>query len=343
MGTTSTVTHSLVFSSNMTRSTDRQPRPPYDPAIDQVLVALGHGPDRYEVERVRKVSACRTRPLTEALLADKSVRVETLTIPGPRGNLTVSIVRPMVESNVKRLRPGIFYIHGGALISCNRFAGLDTSAVWAREIDAITISVEYGLAPENTGEQLADDCYAGLLWAEQHLTQLGIDPGRLILYGTSAGGCLAAATALMARDKGGPKLSGLFLECPMLDDRNDTISAQQYTSGPFYNSTMNRFAWRCLLGDRIGTDDVSEYEAPARAADLGGLPPTFIDCASAEPFRDEIVMFASRLWQAGVCAELHVWPGGPHGYDRIAPDAPMSKQARETRLSWLRRVFTRGI
>ncbi|KAI0204801.1 alpha/beta hydrolase fold-3 domain-containing protein [Astrocystis sublimbata] len=305
----------------MARSTDRQPRPPYDPAITQVLVALGHGPDRYEVDRVRKVSACRTKPLTEALLADKSVRVETLTIPGPKDDLTVSIVRPMTESNPKRLRPGIFYIHGGALVSCNRFAGLDTSAVWAREIDAITISVEYGLAPENTG----------------------IDPGRLILYGTSAGGCLAAATALMARDKGGPKLSGLFLECPMLDDRNDTISAQQFTNGPFYNSTMNRFAWRCLLGDRVGTNDVSEYEAPARAANLGGLPPTFIDCASAEPFRDEIVMFASRLWQAGVCAELHVWPGGPHGYDRIAPDAPMSKQAREARIAWLRRVFTRGI
>ncbi|KAI1300565.1 alpha/beta hydrolase fold-3 domain-containing protein [Xylaria venustula] len=328
----------------MARSSDRQPRPPYDPAIDSVLVALGHGPDRYEVERVRKVSACRTKPLTAALMADKTVRVEDETIPGPGGkDMTVSIVRPRMESNVKRLRPGIFYIHGGALISCNRFAGLDTSAVWARDFDAITISVEYGLAPESSGEQLAFDCYTAILWAEKNLVRLGIDPCRFILYGTSAGGGLAAATALMVRDKGGPKLSGLFLECPMLDDRNDTISAQQYTNGPFYNSTMNRFAWSCLLGDRVGTNAVSEYEAPARASDLRGLPPTFIDCASAEPFRDEIVMFASRLWAAGVCAELHIWPGGPHGYDRIAPDAPMSKQARETRLCWLRRVFTRGI
>ncbi|GAP82717.2 putative esterase [Rosellinia necatrix] len=320
-------------------------RPPYDPAIDSVLVALGHGPDRYEVDRVRNISECRTKPLKGALLADKSVRVENREIPSPRGcQMKVSIVRPAAESKSERQRPGIFYIHGGALISCDRFAGLDTSVVWARDFDAITISVEYGLAPESTGEQLANDCYAGLLWAEEHLGELGIDPGRLVLYGTSAGGGLAAATALMVRDKGGPKLSGLFLECPMLDDRNETISAQQYTNGPFYNSTMNRFAWRCLLGDRVGTSDVSEYEAPARAVDLEGLPPTFIDCASAEPFRDEIVIFATRLWQAGVCAELHVWPGGPHGYDRIAPEAPMSKQAREARLSWLRRVFTtRGI
>jgi acetyl esterase/lipase len=309
-----------------------------------VLEALGPGPERYEVERVRKISACRTKPLTDALLANKNVRIEDLIIPGPRGNLTVSVVRPATESHPARPRPGIFYIHGGALISCNRFAGLDTSAVWARDLDAITISVEYGLAPENTGEQPAQDCYAALLWAEEHLDQLGIDPGRLVLYGTSAGGGLAAATALMARDKGGPKLCGLFLECPMLDDRNETISAQQYTNGPFYNSTMNRFAWSCMLGtDRIGTSAVSEYEAPARATDLSGLPPTFVDCASTEPFRDEIVTFASRLWASGVAAELHVWPGGPHGYDRIAPDAPMAKQAREARLAWLRRAFTVGV
>ncbi|KAI0098323.1 alpha/beta hydrolase fold-3 domain-containing protein [Nemania sp. FL0031] len=324
----------------MARSADLRPRPPYNPAIQSVLEALDHDPNRYEVNKVRKVSACRTRPLEDALLADKSVRVEQVSIPGPRGTLTASIVRPTADSTVKRPRPCIFYIHGGALISCNRFAGLDTSAVWARDFDAITISVDYGLAPEHTGEQLVEDCYAGLLWTEQCLDQLDIDPSRLILYGTSAGGGLAAATALMARDRGGPKLAGLFLECPMLDDRSETVSARQYVSGPFYNSTMNRFAWSCLLGERVGTHDVSQYEAPARAADLEGLPPTFIDCASAEPFRDEIVIFASRLWAAGVCAELHVWPGGPHGYDRIAPDAPMSKQAREARLAWLRRVFT---
>ncbi|KAI0398460.1 alpha/beta hydrolase fold-3 domain-containing protein [Xylariaceae sp. FL0594] len=335
----------------ITHMNDRLPRPPYDPAIEAALVGLGHGPDRYEVEKVRKVSACRTRPLTDALLADKSVSIEDIVIPGPSGSLTVSVVRPMTEAPAKRLRPCIFYIHGGALISCNRFAGLDTSAVWARDLGAITVSVEYGLAPESTGEKPARDCYAALLWTKANLDRLGVDPDRLVLYGTSAGGGLAAATALLDRDnenKGtgagvGPRLCGLFLECPMLDDRNKTVSAQQYTSGPFYNSTMNRFAWRCLLGDRAGTDNVSQYEVPARAADLSGLPPTFIDCASAEPFRDDIVDFASRLWAAGVAAELHVWPGGPHGYDRIVPDAPMSKQAREARLAWLRKAFTTGV
>ncbi|KAH9908467.1 lipase [Xylariomycetidae sp. FL2044] len=340
---------------DMAGPTDRLPRPPYDPEIELIRKAIGHNtPERYELEKIRKERTLWIQPLTEALLADKTVQVEDVTIPGPRGSLVVSVVRPVGSGSggggngsgggTTRTggQPGIFYLHGGALVAANRFAGLDTSVVWAHEFDAITVSVEYGRAPENTGSQPAEDCYAALLWLGDHLAELGIDPDRLIIYGTSAGGGLAAATALMARDKGGPRLCGLFLECPMLDDRNAVVSSQQFATGPFFNSTLNRFAWRCLLGERAGGSDVSAYEAPARALDLAGLPPTFLDCATAEPFRDEVVAFASHLWEAGVQAELHVWPGGPHGYDRIAPSAPFAVQARQARLSWLRRTFTRS-
>ncbi|KAI1660729.1 lipase [Daldinia decipiens] len=316
---------------------DRLPRPPYDAEIDAIVKALGGTPERYEVEKLRKDAAARTQPLTNALLTDESVQVDDITIPGPRRDLTVSVVRPAAAAGDQH--PCVFYIHGGALVAADRFAGLDTSVVWAREFNAIAISVEYGRAPENTGTQPAEDCYAALLWAGKHLSELGIDPGRLLLYGTSAGGGLAAATALMARDKGGPKLCGLVLECPMLDDRNEKVSSQQFSTGPFYNSTLNRFAWRCLLGERAGGSSVTEYEAPARGQDLSGLPPTYLDCASAEPFRDEIVAFASKLWEGGVQAELHVWPGGPHGYERIVPTAPFAVMARQTRLAWIRRAF----
>ncbi|KAI2607152.1 lipase [Hypoxylon fragiforme] len=319
---------------------DRLPRPPYDVEIDAILKALGGVSEQYEVERLRKDASTRTQPLTNALLADKTVRVEDISVPGPRQqNLTVSVVRPAATTTAGGNHPCIFYIHGGALVAADRFAGLDTSVVWAKEFNAISMSVEYGRAPEHTGTQPAEDCYAALLWAGKHLTELGIDPERLLLYGTSAGGGLAAATALMARDKGGPKLCGLVLECPMLDDRNEKVSSHQFSTGPFYNSTLNKFAWRCLLGERAGGNSVSEYEAPARARDLSKLPPTFLDCASAEPFRDEIVAFASKLWEGGVQAELHVWPGGPHGYDRIVPSAPFAILARQTRLAWIRRAF----
>ncbi|KAI2466324.1 lipase [Annulohypoxylon bovei var. microspora] len=316
---------------------DRLPRPPYDAEIDTIFKALGGMPERYEVEKLRKDASARTQPLTSSLLADKSIHVEDISIPGPRQDLTVSVVRPLAPASESR--PCIFYIHGGAMVAADRYAGLDTSVTWAREFGAITISVEYGRAPESTGTQPVEDCYAALLWSSKHLSELDIDPDRLLLYGTSAGGGLAAAAALMARDKGGPKLCGLVLECPMLDDRNEKVSSQQFSTGPFYNSTLNKFAWRCLLGERAGGNSVSEYEAPARAQDLSRLPPTFLDCASAEPFRDEIVAFASKLWEGGVQAELHVWPGGPHGYDRIIPTAPFAILARQTRLAWIRRAF----
>ncbi|KAI0011233.1 lipase [Xylariaceae sp. FL0662B] len=316
---------------------DRLPRPPYDLEVEPLVKALGGMPDRYEVEKLRNDALVRTQPFTDALLADKSVNIEDVSIPGPRRDLILSVVRPAQSKSAGH--PCIFYIHGGALVAADRFAGLDYSVVWARELNAITISVEYGRAPENSSTQPAEDCYAALQWAAQHLPELGADSERLLLYGTSAGGGLAAATALMARDKKGPALRGLLLECPMLDDRNDKISSQQFSTGPFYNSTLNRFAWRCLLGDRAGGNSVSAYEAPARAQDLSGLPPTFLDCASAEPFRDEIVAFATKLWESGIQAELHVWPGGPHGYDRLISTAPFAVLARQTRLAWLRRSF----
>ncbi|KAH7031660.1 Alpha/Beta hydrolase protein [Microdochium trichocladiopsis] len=276
---------------------------------------------------------------TDTLLVRNSpnIAVEDKVIPGPRGDLPITIIRPLTTQSSGR--PGILFIHGGAVIRCNRYSGLDSSIEWARQFDAITVSVEYGLAPENPGKGPVTDCFAALRWFAENAESLGVDPGRLMIYGISAGGGLAAATALMSRDQDGPALRALFLECPMLDDRNQTVSCQQFATGPMYNSTFNKFAWSCLLGDRAGSDDVSYYEAPGRAEDLAGLPPTFVDVASADPFRDEVVGFASKLWKGGVAAELHVWPGGPHGYDRIVPNAAISVLARRARWAWIARTL----
>ncbi|KAI0484831.1 lipase [Xylariaceae sp. FL0804] len=320
---------------------DRLPRPPYAHPILPIHRSLAAVPPAYDVDRYRKESLSRIAPFTKKLLADPSVEVSDVQIPGPRQPLTATVVRP--ADGPRGDQPGIVYFHGGAMIASNRYAGLDTSVVWAREFGAVTVSVEYGLAPEHPAPQPTEDCYATLRWVAANLAELGIDPDRLMLYGVSAGGGLAAATALLARDKGvGPKLCGLFLECPMLDDRNGTVSQQQFAHGPFYGSIMNNVAWRCVLGDRVGTADVTEYEAPARASDLSGLPPVFLDCASAEPFRDEIVAFALKLWEDGIAAELHVWPGGPHGYDRMAPKMTISVQAHQVRLLWMRKALTKA-
>ena len=153
--------------------------------------------------------------------------------------------------------------------------------------------------------------------------------------GISAGGGLAAATVLLARDRGGPELAGQLLICPMLDDRNNTASAVDLDGHGLWDRTANNVGWTAYLGDRRGTDDVPAYAAAARASDLSGLPPAFLDVGTAETFRDEVVAYASRIWRAGGEAELHVWPGGFHGFDSLAPEAQVSRAARAARLTWL--------
>ncbi|GGR52067.1 hypothetical protein GCM10010251_81450 [Streptomyces aurantiogriseus] len=131
---------------------------------------------------------------------------------------------------------------------------------------------------------------------------------------------------------------GQMLMCPMLDDRNHTPSAHQMAGLGVWDRTSNETGWSALLGEARGTADVPPYAAPARADDLSGLPPAFIDVGSAETFRDEDVAYASRIWQAGGIAELHVRPGGFHGFDSLVPEAALSVDARAARLRWLRRL-----
>ena len=183
----------------------------------------------------------------------------------------------------------------------------------------------------------SEDCYAGLLWTVEHAEELGIDPRRLLVAGVSAGGGLAASLALMSRDRGGPALLGQLLICPMLDDRDDTESTRQFESGP-WNRSNNRVAWSALLGHDGAGPNTSAYAAPARAADLSGLPPTYLEVGSAEVFRDENVEYASRLWAAGVATELHVWAGGFHCFWQIE-HAAVSQAATSARDDWLGRLL----
>jgi acetyl esterase/lipase len=159
----------------------------------------------------------------------------------------------------------------------------------------------------------------------------------MLIAGASAGGGLAAGVALLTRDRKGPKLTGQMLICPMLDDRDRTVSSNQFDGLGLWDRASNVLGWTALLGSRRVSDDVSIYATPARAKDLSHLPPAFIDCGSAEVFRDEDVAYASALWAAGVQAELHVWPGGFHGFDMIVPTSPISQAAIAARDAWIKR------
>jgi acetyl esterase/lipase len=273
----------------------------------------------------------------EMAIGDAAVTCTDHEIAGYGGaTILVSVIAPRDRAPAG---PGIYHIHGGGMVMANRFVGADVLARWAVEHGAVCVSVEYRLAPEHQAPTLVEDCYAGLVWMADKAAVLGIDPARIVVFGGSAGGGLAAGTALLARDRGGPRLLGQILQCPMIDDRSDTVSARQFEGQGVWDRQCNVTAWRAVLGERYGTDVVDPYSAPTRMGDLTNLPPTFIDVGSAETFRDEAVDYAQRIMAAGGKCELHVWPGAFHGFYTIMRDAAVSRACTAARDAWLGRLL----
>lgn len=235
---------------------------------------------------------------------------------------------------------GLLWIHGGGMV----FGSVDGDdfmcRTWARNLGCVIVSVEYRLAPEHPYPAHVDDCFAALEWLTTRTGELGVDPARVVIGGASAGGGVAAGTALLARDRGLlPALAAQMLVFPMIDDRDATPSTQEITEPRVWNRVSNRHGWRAYLGDRAGTDDVPVYAAPARASvdQLRGLPPTYIDVGELDPFRDEDIAYAARLLQAGVPCELHVTPGVWHASESTVVDAASSRRIRGYRNEWMRR------
>jgi acetyl esterase/lipase len=199
----------------------------------------------------------------------------------------------------------------------------------------VVVSSSHRLAPEHPHPAQSEDCYAGLAWMARNAGELGFDPGRLAVYGGSAGGGLTIAVTLLARDRGFPSVAFQMPIYPMIDDANTTPSSHEITDIGIWDRDGNIEAWKWYLGE--GKPD--QYAAPARAEDLSGLPPTFIDVGTVDLFRDEDIAFAGRLMQAGVPTELHVYPGAYHASEALAPDAPLSRRIWERRVDALRRAL----
>ena len=313
------------------------PRPPYLEEFAPLMSAIQDEP-RLTPETIISGREPSFAPPIDVVLEGHDIVYEDRVIPGPAGapDLTVGILR---RRDHVAGGPGIYNIHGGGMIRGGRYDGAELLVDWIETMDAIAVTVEYRLAPENPDPAPVDDCYAGLTWMAERADELGFDPARLAIMGGSAGGGLAAGVTLMARDLGGPTLAASVLIYPMIDDRNDTVSSAQFDGIGIWDRGSNDIGWDALLGDRRHGDDVSIYAVPARAKDLSNLPPTYIDVGSAEVFRDEDVAYASRIWAAGGVCELHVWPGAFHGADLFAPQATQSVVRREVRFNWLRRIL----
>jgi len=314
-------------------------RPPIDPEVEAVLraergqVVTTLAPDQIAGLRLRSVP-----PDAGALTGDGRFAMSTHRVPSEDGSsdVTVLLLRP---ASAPGPLPLIVHLHGGGMVAGSVYDDVVFTVGLAAQAGCAVASVEYRLAPEDPYPAALQDSYGALVWLAENAAVLGLDPGRVVIEGVSAGGGLAAATALLARDRGGPSLAGQMLIFPMLDDRNDSASAVQMAGYGAWDRSANATAWGAYLADLAGSAEVPIYAAPGRASDLSGLPPTFIDVGSAETFRDEAIAYAGLIWLCGGEAELHVWPGGIHGFDFLAPGAAVSRDAREARLRWLARLL----
>lgn len=257
-------------------------------------------------------------------------------ITAPDGHeLVVRIYRPSTSSGAL---PAVLHIHGGGYVvgsvRTNHLSNIELAAATS----ALILSVDYRLAPETVAPGAVEDCYAALQWLHDNAGTLGVDAARIAVRGESAGGGLAAALALLARDRGGPSIAHQNLIYPMLDDRTCITRLPAHLGAFVWTPQANAFGWRALLGQEPGSANVSPYAAPARADDVSRLPAAFIAVGALDLFLVEDMDYARRLIEAGVATELHVYPGAYHGFD-VLPDAAPVRQMKRDAVAALRKAL----
>ena len=317
----------------------RRNAPQLDPELAAGLaVALDGTPSPITLSDVpgKRIEEDRLTAAAVAAARGRGIRIdEVVALSADGTSVPVSILYGPARSATS---PFIYYIHGGGMMLGNRWSGLDVMEDWIDRFNAVVATVEYRLAPENPFPAPQEDSYAGLVLVARQAGELGINVEAGLIAGISAGGGLAAGVALMARDRGGPQVSGMVLMAPMLDDRSTSMSAQQF-SDSLWSAEENDLGWRCLLGEFAGgPGPLPPHAAPGRCEDLSGLPHAFLEVGSAEIFRDETEDFASRIWRAGGRAELHVWSGAFHGFE-ILSHTLVAQSATHVRNSWIQRVL----
>jgi len=247
-------------------------------------------------------------------------------------------VRVYTPGGGAALRPAILQIHGGGYVMGSNRLSHAANLVTAAEVDAVIVAVDYRLAPETPAPGAVEDCHAALAWLTMEAGGLGIDPTRIAVRGESAGGGLAAALCLLARDSGGPAIIHQNLIYPMLDDRTCIARLPEHLGTFVWTPEANAFGWRALLGGPPGAGTVPDYAVAARAERLTGLPAAFIAVGGLDLFLLEDLDYARRLIEAGVPTELHVYPGAYHGFDVVA-DAPSARRMRHDAVRALRRAL----
>lgn len=299
-----------------------------------VAAALG-GPDDADMDDI-----AASRAIGAALNAQNNARrsplapgvhVRDTAVPAAKGHAVP--VRIYQRDNVTAPSGALLYIHGGGFIFGDLDSEHDRCLTYLAQADITIVSVDYRLAPEHPYPAGFDDCWSALGWLRENAVALGVDPGRLGVGGASAGGALAAGVALRCRDEG-VALAAQMLIYPVLDDRCRTNSMATYEDCEPWSGRRNRQMWPLYLGH---DSDAPVYAAPARSEDLSDLADTYLMSCEEDPLRDEEIIYAQRLLDAGVSVEFHHVPGTYHAFDVFAPEAALSRRALAEHATFLQR------
>jgi acetyl esterase len=303
-------------------------------ALDPALQAL--------VDKGSSLPPLHTLPIAQARAraaqqvgppAGTPASVENRMLRGPGGDLAIRIYRPHSAPP----NPVAIFFHGSGFVVCN----LDTHDGTCRNIctgaDYVVVSVDYRLAPDAPFPAAPDDCLFAARWVGENAAEIGGDPERLVVVGDSAGGNLAAVTALQIRDEGGPRLIGQALIYPMLDHHSaERPSLSDNATGYGLSRDTIIWYWRQYLADDFDASS-NPHAAPMRAADVSGLPPAFVVTAEFDPLRDDGEAYAARLRQAGVPVSAQRWLGANHGFIQWSGLIPLADDAMAALYHWLRR------
>lgn len=308
----------------------RELAPFYEAARGGVAPAVGDVATRRRNGRRMFEHAARARSVRGA------VQVERVAIPASDG----AKIGAHLYSDADRTRPraGVLYLHGGGMILGLDELGKYYDRVVREYVVASGVSmllVDYRVAPEFSYPVPVRDCQAALDWLACNAQSYGIDAERLGVMGDSAGGGLAAALCMLARDRGGPAISQQILVYPMLDDQTTTPRCPRTPVAKYLTWTYddNATGWSALLGEPSSRlVEPEAYAVPARATSVRALPPTYLDVGGLDIFLSENLEYARQLDRAGVPVELHVHPGCPHAFDAFAPAAGASRRAVADRI-----------
>lgn len=300
-----------------------------DPELSEPLKKfLNSGGGRSDLHNISSTRARQAEMLVvmkAQMPAIRDVECEDQLLPGTPNipDVAVRIYRP---ADYSTLLPALLWIHGGGYV----FGNLEQDDFKAKNLTAtgqcITVCVNYRLAPENPFPAALEDCYLALKWLVSNSDSLDIDKTSIVIGGASAGGGLAAALALLIRDRGEVSVSFQMLLCPMIDDRNILPASESLPDTLVWTRENNRIGWQSYLGHNFGDEQLSPYAAAYRAPDLRGLPPAYIAIGELDLFLNESMTYAQRLIQAGIPTELHIYPGAFHGFEMTAPDANISRR-----------------